>query len=98
MKEEYRIVEEILEQYVRPGLARQAQSDIELVEIRDRTAYVRLKGHCSGCPSAKYTLEGLVKEEIVKRTDLVEDVRLYEEVSQELYDFARQILCQGKRG
>ena len=33
-----------------------------------------------------------MKEEVLKHTDLVEDVRLDEAVSQELYDFARQIL------
>ncbi len=84
-------VETILEEYVRPGLKSHG-GGIVLEGIRNKTAYIRLTGHCSGCPSAKYTLENLVKEEVLKHTDLVEDVRLDEAVSQELYDFARQIL------
>ncbi|MDE6949446.1 MAG: NifU family protein [Lachnospiraceae bacterium] len=95
MNKECRNIEDILEQYVRPGL-RAHGGDIELREIRGKVAYVVLKGHCSNCPSAKYTLESLVKEEVLKHTDQVEDVKLQEEVSRELYDFAKQIL--GKRG
>jgi len=43
-------------------------------------------------------LESLIKEEILQRTKLVKDVRLTEEVSQELYDFAKKILTENRGG
>lgn len=91
MSEIYKKIEQILEEKVRPTLMQHGGS-IELVEVKDKTAYVKFRGHCSGCPSAKYTMESIVKEEILKHTDEVEDVKLQEEVSQELYDFAKAIL------
>lgn len=30
--------------------------DIELVDVRERKAYVRLSGKCAGCPSSHLTL------------------------------------------
>jgi Fe-S cluster biogenesis protein NfuA len=30
--------------------------DIELVEVTDRKAFVRLRGKCAGCPSSPLTL------------------------------------------
>lgn len=91
MEETYERIETILKAHVRPVLARHG-GDIRLVEIRNGTAYVKLTGHCSSCPSAKYTLESIVKEELLKYTDEVEEVKLQEEVSQELYEFAKKIL------
>lgn len=96
MDEAYGTVEKILEEYVRPKL-REHGGNVSLSGIREKVAYIRLTGHCSGCPSAKYTLESLIKEEVTGRTELVEDVRLQEEVSQELYDFAKEILSRGRK-
>ncbi len=42
--------------------------DIELIDVVDNRAKVRLSGHCVGCPSAQMTLhfgvESALKEEI----------------------------------
>ena len=97
MGSEVQMSEDILEEYVRPKLAEHG-GNIEIDDIRNSILYVKLKGHCSGCPSAKYTLESLIKEEILQRTKLVKDVRLTEEVSQELYDFAKKILTENRGG
>jgi len=94
VKKEERIIEKILEEEIRPKL-KEHGGDVLLAELKNGTAYVRLLGRCSGCPSAQYTLEELVKEELLRHTDFVKDVRLQAEASQELYDFAKQIL-QGK--
>lgn len=91
MEEAYITVEKILEKYVRPRL-REHGGNVVLSEIKGGAAYIKLTGCCSGCPSAKYTLESIVKEEVTKRTDLVEEVHLQEEVSRELYEFAKKIL------
>lgn len=95
MQEDMQVMEEILETYIRPKLSEHG-GNIEIDGIRNETLYVKLRGHCSGCPSAKYTLESLVKEEVLHHTSLVKDVRLSEEVSKELYDFAKKILTEGR--
>lgn len=97
MHSERQIMEDILEEYVRPRL-KEHGGNIEIDDIRNDVLYVKLKGHCSGCPSAKYTLESLIKEEILQHTEQVKDVRLTEEVSQELYDFAKKILTENRGG
>ena len=89
--EEEKIINEILDQKVRPQLM-EHEGNIELVEIRNDIAYVRMTGHCSGCPSAIYTLESIVKEEILANTNIVKDVKLHQDVNPELYDFAKKIL------
>ncbi len=86
-------VETVLEQYVRPAL-REHGGNVQLACIKNGIAYVRLTGHCSGCPSAKYTLESIVKEQVTAHCDAVCDVKLQEEVSPELYEFARTILTK----
>ena len=52
---------------VRPFLQADG-GDIELVEVDDRTAGVRLTGMCAGCPSAHMTLysgiEAILRDEI----------------------------------
>lgn len=91
MEEKKKLVEEILSEYVEPQLVRHG-GGLSLMDIRNHTAYIKFMGNCSGCPSAKYTLETIVKKEVLKRTDAVEDVRLVEEISDELYTLAKKIL------
>ncbi len=52
-------VEKALE-VVRQGLRRDG-GDIELVEIKDKIVYVRLKGACGGCPMSTLTLKNWVE-------------------------------------
>lgn len=47
-------IEVVLER-VRPLLQADG-GDIELVDVLERKAYVRLSGKCAGCPSAHLTL------------------------------------------
>lgn len=86
-----RQIETVLEKYVAPHLA-QHGGNLYLEEIRDDIAYIKFTGQCSGCPSAKYTLATTVKEELLKHTDAVKDVKLAEGVSDELYNFAKDVL------
>lgn len=95
MEEKNKRIEEVLEEYVKPQLAKHG-GGLFLTEIRDNVAYVKFTGHCSGCPSAKYTMEAIVREEVLKHTDAVEDVKLVEEVSDELYEYAKELLRRKK--
>lgn len=83
--------------YVSPYLV-QHGGNLYLTEIRDDIAYIKFTGRCSGCPSAKYTLESIVKEELFKHTDAVKDVKMVEGVSDELYDFAKKMLQKNSFG
>ncbi len=66
-------VQSVLER-IRP-LIQSDGGDIELVEVADNKAKVRLTGNCVGCPSAQMTLymgvEMTLKEEIPELEELV---------------------------
>ena len=51
----------ILEQ-IRPFLQRDG-GDVEFVDYdeADKTVYVKLQGHCAGCPGAQMTIKGVVE-------------------------------------
>ena len=89
--EHAKIIEEILETKVRPTLLSHG-GNVELVDIKNDRAYVKMTGHCSGCPSAIYTLESVVKEEVLNNTKVVKDVKLHQEVSDELIAFAKTLM------
>ncbi len=57
--EHVKIIEDILDRDVRPQLGEHG-GNIQLVDIKNDIAYVKMTGHCSGCPSAIYTLENIV--------------------------------------
>lgn len=89
--EHVKIIEEILDKDVRPTLGEHG-GNIELVDIKNDIAYVRMTGHCSGCPSAMYTLESVVKEEVLNKTNIVKDVKLQQDVSDDLIAFAKSLM------
>jgi Fe-S cluster biogenesis protein NfuA len=57
----------VIAEKVAPALAMDG-GFCELVEVREKTVYVRLGGACNGCPSATITLksgiERIMREEI----------------------------------
>lgn len=46
---------------IRPFLQRDG-GDIEFLEYKDNVVYVRLQGHCAGCPGATMTIKGVVEK------------------------------------
>ena len=48
-------------QLIRPQLQADG-GDVELKDIKDKTVYVALKGHCQGCPSSKATVKGVIEQ------------------------------------
>jgi len=84
-------IRRILEEKVNPTLASHFGA-AELSGYEDGIAYVRFTGACSTCPSAQYTLEDVVRAEIVGALPDVTDVVLDLSVSEDLLDFARKIL------
>ncbi len=67
-------VETVLNRRIRPAIQMDG-GNIELVEVKENTVYVRLVGACHGCPSSMMTLkfgvERLLREEFPELTEVV---------------------------
>lgn len=70
-----KLVEETLEREIRPAL-RADGGDIELVDIYGTKVIVALRGTCTHCPSAEFTLKEYVEKKLREQVD--EDIVLEE--------------------
>lgn len=75
---------------IKPLLA-EHNGDIELVNITNGVVEVKLLGACSGCPSARFTMEELVSSTL-KEIPGVKDIQMVNPISNEILDFARKLL------
>lgn len=89
-------IEKVLDEKVRPDLALHG-GDISVTQLKDGVLSVRLLGQCSNCPSAMYTMESLVKEELMEAFPQLTSVELVTGVSDDLIAQARQILRERHR-
>lgn len=88
-------INEILSKKVNP-LLNEHLGSAELVEINDNIVYVKMLGACGGCPASRDTLENIIEARIKEELPNIKEVRLYQGVSDELINFAKDIL-NGKR-
>lgn len=69
-------VEEIIDEYIRPGVAADG-GDIQLIKIEDNDVYVKLTGACQSCSSAIMTMkmgvEALLREEFPSMRELIDE-------------------------
>ena len=69
-------VEEIIDDYIRPGVAADG-GDIQLIKIEDNDVYVKLTGACQSCSSAIMTMkmgvEALLREEFPSMRELIDE-------------------------
>ena len=84
-------VNQVIKEKVRPKLLNH-YGDIELIKIENGVVDVKLLGACSGCPSAKFTIEEIVQAEIQKEIPEIKKVELVHEVSKDLLDMAKKML------
>ncbi len=61
-------IEKTIDEYIRPLLKRDG-GDIEIIDIKDKLVYCRLKGSCRGCSSASQTLKKMVEKTLKERLD-----------------------------
>jgi Fe-S cluster biogenesis protein NfuA len=87
-------IEKIIELDVRPKLA-EHYGNIELVSYFDGIVEVKLLGECSGCMSAKFTVEDLVEPALKNKIPSIKKVILKSGVSEDLLEQARKILNNG---
>ena len=92
MSEEWKQIEAVLDEKVRPSL-RAHGGELEIDHLEGGVLYIKLLGQCAGCPSADLTTETLVEAELVKALpDLVEKVCVVQSVSDELWEQAKKLL------
>ena len=75
---------------IRPLLA-EHNGDIELIKEENGIVEIKLLGSCSGCPSARFTMEDLVESVLMEITG-VKKVKMADPISSEMLDLARQLL------
>ncbi len=61
-------IEKLLDEYLRPMVQKDG-GDLELVDIKDTTVYVELKGACAGCAGAGQTLKYLIERTLKEKVD-----------------------------
>lgn len=76
MEDTYMKVKEALEE-VRPFLQADG-GDVELVEVKDDVARVRLMGMCFGCPMAQMTLSNAIQKAVQKKAPEIKKVEQVE--------------------
>ena len=69
LEEVTRVIEEL-----RPGL-RQDGGEVELVDVQGSDVFVRLKGHCIGCPMSALTVKQKLELALRRQVSGVERVR-----------------------
>lgn len=84
-------IEAVIDERIRPSLNFHG-GDIKIVSLENGVLKVRFTGNCSTCPSARITLEEIVKEEIAAAFPEIKDVILSSGASDELISEAREIL------
>ena len=84
-------INRVLTEKVNPLLASHF-GGVVLTAFENGTAYVKLTGSCSTCPSAQYTIEDVVKGIVMEEVPEVNDVILDTSVSEDLLDMARKLL------
>ena len=61
-------VEKLLDEYLRPMVQKDG-GDLELIDIKETTVYIELKGACAGCAGAGQTLKFLIERTLREKVD-----------------------------
>ena len=87
-------VENTIKEKIEPMLSEHL-GGAELTEITEEgVAYIKMTGACSNCPSAEAELQGPIKETILAECPELTDIRMDTRVSEDLIDFAKQLLSK----
>ncbi|AGK98751.1 NifU family protein [Clostridium pasteurianum] len=83
----------VIEEKIRPYL-NSHNGDIELLDIKNGIVKIRLLGQCSGCISAKYTVQDVVETSLRNEIPEIKEVQLIDYVSEETIYMAKKILSK----
>ncbi|MDP3386850.1 MAG: NifU family protein [Eubacteriales bacterium] len=88
---EMKALEKIINEKIRPRL-QSHDGDVQVIDVVDGIVRVKLTGACSGCPSADLTTRDFIEDELKKNFSWVKEVRIINEISEDLLEMARKIL------
>lgn len=91
----YEGIQQFINTEIRPVLLEHA-GDISISSLENGVLRFRLKGNCSGCPSAWLTAEDVVKAPLMQRFPELKDVVVDTDLDDEMVQLARDVLS-GKR-
>lgn len=83
-------IEKTLDMYVRPKL-KEHSGNVIVSCVEGNVVYVKLTGRCASCISAQYTVENIVKRELVHRFPEIGDV-IMDNFNADLFQIAKRIL------
>ena len=89
-------IEKLMDEKIRPYL-KDHLGDAEIKSFENGVLKVQMKGECSGCPSAQMTFEEIVEAQIKEAFPEVESVVMCDDISDELYAFAKKILSKDEK-
>lgn len=69
-----KIIEALIESQIRSFLVRDG-GNLRMIDFKEGILYVRLEGHCKGCPHAEMTLKNVVESILKKYLPFVTDVQ-----------------------
>ncbi|RDY21075.1 NifU family protein [Criibacterium bergeronii] len=81
----------IVDEQIRPSINSHG-GDITIVGLDKEVLTIKLTGHCAGCPLSQISTAQWIEETINKSMGTDLKVKVYNEVSDELWDFAKTIL------
>jgi NifU-like protein len=61
-------IEKLLDEYLRPMVQKDG-GDLELIDIKETTVYIELRGTCAGCAGASQTLKYLIERTLKEKID-----------------------------
>ena len=83
-------IQQVADEKIRPALQAHG-GDMRITGFENGIVYFDFTGACSGCPSNRFTTEDLVLSQL-RQIPGVTGVEMSETVSEDLLDFARQLL------
>jgi len=86
-------IQKILDEKVNPILAGHF-GGARLVSYEGNIATVRMTGACATCPSARITIEDIVKGIVMEHCREVKDVVLDTSVSDDLFEMAKKMMSK----
>lgn len=86
-------IEQVINEKVKPYL-REHNGDIKFLGVNNGVVEVMLLGQCSGCYSAKHTIEDVVETCLKTEIPEVERVELANYLSEEILGIAKKILTK----
>jgi len=91
------IVKKVIDENVRTYLSDHG-GDIEVICVHEGVVKIRLLGNCSGCPSARLTVENIVETALKQHIPAIREVIIESNISEDMLAFAKKLLADKQRG